>query len=148
MTTDPNHTLQRVAIPHYGQRIMPRFGLARQFYLLTVDRHMHRVNFPVNYRWDPRQEPSVARWLKLMTVSGVICDGIHPRFQMALQEEGLWVLGGAWGEVDAVIELWLQGRLTTAEASGYTNPGICCRPSRNHCHDRNCPKPPTRRKPT
>lgn len=144
----PNHTLQRVAIPHYGRRIMPRFGLARQFYLLTVDDHKHLVDSPVNYQWDPHEESSVARWLKQMNVSGVICDGIHPRFQVALKAEGLWVLGGVWGEIGDVIERWLKGQITAADQSELPNPGICCRPIRNHCHDRNCTKPATRRKPT
>lgn len=125
---------------------MPRFGLARQFYLITVDRHKHHADPPVNYQWDPRQESSVALWLKQLNVSGVICDGIHPRFQTALKAQGLWVLGGAWGEIGDVIERWAKGQLAAQDESDCANLAICCRPTRNHCHDRNCTKPTTRRK--
>lgn len=147
MSTAPNHTLQRVAIPHYGQRIMPRFGLARQFFLLTVDRHKQPIGSPVNTEWDPRQEPSVARWLKGMKVAGVICDGIHPRFHTALKEEGLWVLGGIWGEVGDVIDRWLKGLLTAENEPDGVNSATCCRPNRNYCHERYCTQPSIWRKP-
>ncbi|WP_418361394.1 NifB/NifX family molybdenum-iron cluster-binding protein [Syntrophotalea acetylenivorans] len=127
---------------------MPRFGLARQFYLLTVDHHKAPIGPPVNTRWDPRQEPSVARWLKQMNASGVICDGIHPRFQTALKAEGLWVLSGVWGEISDVIECWIKGQLTAENNSDSLNLATCCRPNRNYCHDRNCTKTSTRRNPT
>ncbi len=145
MSTANDHKPQRIAIPHYGQRIMPRFGLARQFYLVTADRHKHQIDEPVHHQWDPCQEPSVARWLKQMRVSGVICDGIHPRFQTALKAEGLWILGGAWGEIGDVLERWLNGQLTASNDLAGTGQETCCRPSRSHCRDRSCPKPPTRR---
>lgn len=148
MTTVNNHTPQRIAIPRYGQRIMPRFGLARQFYLVTADRHKQQVEARVQHQWDPNKNPSVARWLKELGASGVICDGIHPRFQMALKTEGLWVLGGVWGEIGDILDRWLNGRLTASNDLTDTDQATCCRPALSPCHDRSCPKPPTRRKPS
>lgn len=143
-----DHTLEQVAIPYYGQRIMPRFGLAREFYLFTVDDHKQLVTSLVSHKWDPHQEPSVARWLKDMNVSGIICDGIHPRFHTALKAEGLWVLDGTWGEINDVIERWLKGQLAAKTESANADLVTCCRPTRPPCHDRNCTKPSPRRKPT
>ncbi len=90
---------------------MPRFGLARHFYFVTVDQQISQVADLQQHEWDPQDKPSVARWLREQQVNGVICDGIHPRFQAALEAEGLWVLSGAWGEVNDVLEQWLAGQL-------------------------------------
>ncbi len=142
------HTPQIIAIPHYGQRIMPRFGLAREFYLVTADRNKRQIDPRIHQQWDPGQQPSVARWLKQMNVTGVICDGIHTRFQIALKAEGLWVLAGIWGEIDEVLKRWLDDQLATPDDLDDTSQRTCCRPAQNNCMDRKCPKPPTRRKPS
>lgn len=136
-----------IAIPHYGQRIMPRFGLARQFCLVTASLQQRRILQLIHQQWDPDQEPSIALWLKRMKVSGVICDGIHSRFQAALRAEGLWIVGGAWGEIEEVLERWLQGELTPSDTLNGADQSVCCRPSRNRRRDRSCPTP-TRRKPS
>lgn len=127
---------------------MPRFGLAREFYLVTADLHKKQIDTLIHQQWDPGQEPSVVRWLKQMGVSGVICDGIHPRFQTALKAEGLWILGGVWGEIGEVLERWTNGQLTASNDSTVGGQEACCRPARNLCLERSCPKPSTRRKPT
>ena len=103
--------LLRIAIPYYGSRVMPRFGLARNFYLIAIDPQTSQVADFQQHRWNPHAELSVARWLREYEASGVICDGIHPRFQAALKAEGLWVLWGAWGEVSEVLDQWLAGQL-------------------------------------
>lgn len=110
-TTNKEKLLLRIAIPYYGSRVMPRFGLARHFYFVIVDPHTSQVADLQQHRWDPQDKSSVASWLREHQVSGVICDGIHPRFQTALKAEGLWVLWGAWGEVNTVLEQWLAGQL-------------------------------------
>ncbi len=127
---------------------MPRFGLARQFYLVTANRHKQQIDELVHHQWDPSQAPSIALWLKQKSVSGVICDGIHPRFQTALKAEGLWILGGAWGEIRGVLERWLAGQLTVANDLTGSGQETCCRPARKRCQDPSCPKPPTREKPS
>lgn len=148
MSTINNHMPQLIAIPHYGQRIMPRFGLAREFYLVTADRHTKQIEAPIHQQWDPAQERSVIRWLKQRGASGVICDGIHPRFQTALKAEGLWILCGVWGEIGEVLERWLNGQLTASNDLSSTGQETCCRPARSQCQDPRCPKPSTRRNPS
>jgi predicted Fe-Mo cluster-binding NifX family protein len=110
-TTNKEKLPLRIAMPYYGSRVMPRFGLARHFYFVTVDPQTSQVADLQQHMWDPQDKPSVARWLREHQVNGVICDGIHPRFQTALEVEGLWVLWGAWGEVNSVLDQWLAGEL-------------------------------------
>lgn len=100
-----------IAIPCYGSRVMPRFGLAREFYLISINSQTSQVADLKQAKWDPKTEPSVAHWLRELEANGVICDGIHPRFQTALKSEGLWVLWGIWGEVAEVLDQWLAGQL-------------------------------------
>lgn len=148
MSTDNNHTLQHIALPYYGQRIMPRFGLARQFYLVTVDRNKHQSGIPAHCQWNPCQEPSVACWLKQMSVTGVICDGIHTRFQAALKAQGLWVLDGIWGEIDEILERWINGQLTVTKIFSNAAQKTCCRPASNRRTEPSCTKTLSRRNPT
>ncbi len=130
-----------IAIPHYGQRVMPRFGLARQFCLVAASLRPRRI-LPLSHaQWDPDREPSIALWLKRMNVSGVICDGIHCRFQAALKAEGLWLVGGAWGEIGDVLDRWLQGELKPSDPFTGADQEVCCRPSRS----RRCPTPKRRK---
>ncbi|MEZ4484911.1 MAG: NifB/NifX family molybdenum-iron cluster-binding protein [Syntrophotaleaceae bacterium] len=133
-----------IAIPHYGQRIMPRFGLARQFCLATANLQQRRLLQLLHREWDPEQEPSLALWLKSMEVSGVICDGIHSRFQAALRAEGLWIIGGAWGDIAEVLERWVLGELTASDSLSGPGRASCCRPSRSP----RCPTPTERNKPS
>jgi predicted Fe-Mo cluster-binding NifX family protein len=114
----------RIAIPCNGKRIMPRFGLARDFFLVDINRD--RVSNLRYCRWEPSTEPSVARWLQGQDAEGVVCDGIHPRFQTALKAEGLWVLWGAWGEIDEVLNRLLDGTLPAPPPENLSRPISCC----------------------
>lgn len=111
VTPNKEQSLLRIVIPYYGSRVMPRFGLARHFHFVTVDLQTSQIADLKQHRWDPQDQPLVARWLCEQQVNGVICDGIHPRFQAVLEAEGLWVLWGAWGEVIDVLDQWLAGQL-------------------------------------
>ncbi len=96
-----------VAVPVYGSRVLPRFGLARTFRLAARDGV--EVRDLGERVWDPTREPRLARWLRDQGVEGVLCGGIHPRFQVALELEGLWVLWGQRGEVGSVLARWVRG---------------------------------------
>jgi predicted Fe-Mo cluster-binding NifX family protein len=147
MTADNHQQMPlRIAIPAYGNRIMPRFGMARVFYLVDIGPQEGRVLNLQLCRWDPRAEPSVSRWLNSLEANGVICDGIHPRFQTALRAEGLWVHWGAWGEIDDVLDRCLSGALPLPPQDEQTSFGTCCRPNLDHRNEIfTCPKPKRRR---
>ena len=136
----------RIAIPFNGKRIMPRFGLAREFFLVEIDTEKH-LSALRPCRWEPRTEPSVGLWLRGLGADGVVCDGIHPRFQTVLEAEGLWVIQGAWGEIDEVLGRLLAGTLSVPpeKSPGYRAP--CCSPqSIKACGKTTCPNPERRRK--
>jgi predicted Fe-Mo cluster-binding NifX family protein len=100
-----------VAVPVYETRVLPRFGVAREFVVAEVAPLAgvaHRVE---RRTWEPPKAPSLARWLADLGVTGVICGGIHPRFVVELEAEGLWVLWGQHGETQEVISRWSQGEV-------------------------------------
>jgi hypothetical protein len=57
-TPNKEQLLLRIAIPYYGSRVMPRFGLARHFYFVTVDPQTSQVADLQQHRWDPQGKPS------------------------------------------------------------------------------------------
>jgi predicted Fe-Mo cluster-binding NifX family protein len=147
MTTDNDQQMPlRIAIPAYGNRIMPRFGLARVFYLADIGPQQDQLLNLRLCQWDPQTEPSVSRWLRGLEASGVVCDGIHPRFQTALRAEGLWVHWGAWGEIDDVLNRCLSGALPLPPRDEPVPCGTCCRPKIELRGEHfTCPKPKRRR---
>lgn len=117
----------RVALPVYGARVLPRFCLARRFCVAASDRATGTARIVEDRVWDPVESPSLARWLRDLGVSGVVCGGIHPRHRVALENEGLWVAWGYRGEVEQALANWWEGR-----------PG---EPRVRHCLRLRCPHP-------
>lgn len=99
-----------VALPVYGTRVLPRFGIAREFLLAEVDRLAPGVRSTERRSWDPRAAPSLPAWLGGLGVSGVICGGIHPRFRIDLEAADLWVLSGRQGDAEDIVRQWATGR--------------------------------------
>lgn len=97
-----------IALPCYGERVLPRYGLANSFAVCQVDTTLGTL---VHTVWracpdDPQQWPL---WLQQQEVAGVLCGGIHPRFQQALLEHNLWLRWGLRGPVTQVVADWLAG---------------------------------------
>ncbi|AJF07477.1 NifB/NifX family molybdenum-iron cluster-binding protein [Geoalkalibacter subterraneus] len=126
----------RVALPLYGNRVLPRFGLAREFALADLDCEGDVILGVERCEWPSWRWPSVPEWLKAQGAVGVLCSGIHPRLQQALQDEGLWVVWGFMGEVEEVLKLWLLQGAVEGRAPAASSP--CCRrrttPGRGHQH--------------
>jgi len=104
---DVKHWLS-VAVPCYGNRVLPRFGQAREFFFAEVDPGDGILYKLQRASWDLYQEPQLARWLKRVGIDAVLCGGIHPRFQLALHAEGIQVVWGFRGEVEEVLQRWLK----------------------------------------
>lgn len=124
-TNQPTVNQTRVALPLYGNRVLPRFGLARDFALVDVDCAGKSILGVERREWPSWRWPSVPAWLKDEGAAGVLCSGIHPRFQQALQDEGLWVVWGFMGEVEEVLQLWLLQGAVEGRAPAASSP--CCR---------------------
>lgn len=110
-----------VAVPVYGTRVLPRFGMARTFWLAESEGG-HGVRALGLREWDPTLEPRLPLRLVGQGVGGVLCGGIHPRFQADLEAAGLWVIGGQRGEAGEVAARWARGEMEP--------PGTAACPSR------------------
>lgn len=63
----------------------------------------------------PEENEDVCEWLERQGVQGVLCSGIPQRFQVRLDQHGIWAEWGQAGQVEDVIRHWLtthQDRFT------------------------------------
>ena len=107
-------TTMNIAIPIYGKRVMPRFGCTREIMIVSVEdgKIGPKKRLPIE---------SQAFWLlpDLLVaehVSVMICGGIHPRFQEAIQAQNIRLIWGVMGEWNDVLQAYLQGTLQTDSA--------------------------------
>jgi predicted Fe-Mo cluster-binding NifX family protein len=122
--------------------------VAREFVFVQIDPFQKKITEQTRVLWDPRQPHSLAAWLRHHKVAGVLCGGIHPRFQIALEAEGLWVVWGFRGDIDTVLRQWMSGKTPGSEAEEGLCMVTCCRlPRRPACIKHLFFSPTTRRKP-
>jgi predicted Fe-Mo cluster-binding NifX family protein len=105
-----------IAIPIHGNRVMPRFGCTREMMIVTVEdgRIVSSKRVIVN----PQTWVSFPARLAEEGVSVMICGGIHPRFQQALQGQNIQLVWGVVGDWQEVLQAYLNGTL-------QTNPAFC-----------------------
>jgi len=97
-----------IAIPVHGSRVMPRFGCTREIMVVTVEdgRIVSRKRLTIT----PQTFISL---LASERVSVMICGGIHPRFQQAIQRQNIQLVWGVVGEWQEVLQAYLNGTLQT-----------------------------------
>lgn len=100
-----------IAIPVYGDRVMPRFGCAREITIVSVE----DTDFALKKRiaLSPEDVLSLPNILQAEQVSLVICGGIHSRFQQLLAKQHIRVLWGTVGDWQDVMRAYLDGTLQT-----------------------------------
>jgi predicted Fe-Mo cluster-binding NifX family protein len=113
-----------IAIPVYGDRVMPRFGCAREMIIVSVEDEDFLLKKRVSI--GPEDFLSLPDFLVAEKISLVICGGIHPRFQQFLAENQIRILWGAMGDWQNVLQSYQNGTLET-------NPRVC----RHHGSRRN-----------
>jgi len=95
-----------IAIPIHEDRVMPRFGCARDVMIITVEAGAVRTT---------KRLTSAASGLQpLLTdehVTILICGGIHPRFQQRLQQQNIEIVWGVVGHWRDVVQAYLDGTL-------------------------------------
>lgn len=96
----------RIAIPIHGDRVMPRFGCAREMIIATVEdgkvlatKCLTATAYDIQSLSDAEQ------------VSVLICGGIHPRFQQLLQQQNVEIIWGVVGQWQDVLQAYLNGTL-------------------------------------
>ena len=124
-----------VAVPVYGTRILPRFGLAQVFWLVQrlADGSTRDLG---HLEWSPAVAVHLPGWLKQQRVDGVICGGIHGRFRVALEGHGIWVIGGQRGEARAVFTGWLRGEIDVSADPMCSQGAPGCGVRRQRCRNR------------
>ncbi len=95
-----------LAIPIHGDRVMPRFGCAREVMVVTVEAGTVLATQRLTAATQDLQSLLVEEHVSL-----VICGGIHPRFQQRLQEQGIDIVWGVVGHWRDVLQAYLDGTL-------------------------------------
>ena len=107
-----------IAVPIYGERVMPRFGLTCEMIIASVA----NGNIASDKRLTITAEmfATLPEILSAEQVSVVICGGMHPRFQQIFECQQIQVIWGVIGEWRSVIRAYLDGTL-------QTDPTFCLR---------------------
>lgn len=103
-----------IAIPVHGTRVMPRFGCTHEILIVTVEDR----NIISKRRLPVTQEKffSLPALLASEQVSVMICGGIHPRFQQAIQAQSIELIWGVMGEWQEIVQAYLNGTLQSNPA--------------------------------
>ena len=103
-----------IAIPIYGERVMPRFGMTREMIIVAVANgeiaSEKRLTVTAEFF------TTIPHMLIAEKVSVVICGGIHPRFQQAFERQHIQVIWGVIGAWRDVIQAYLNDSLETDPA--------------------------------
>ena len=114
-----------IAIPIHGSRVMPRFGCTREIMVVAVEDG--RLVSRKRVRMTSEMFESFPAILASEHISVMICGGIHPRFQQAIQGQDIQLVWGVVGEWQEVLQAYLNGTL-------QANPSFCLHhdPRRGH----------------
>lgn len=100
--------LRCVAVPVCGQRVLARLCWATVFCVAQVDPAGGAAQLVQSRVREPAEQAPLLRWLWGLGVEGVVCGGIHFRYRVALEAEGLWAVSGYRGEAQEVLEQRLR----------------------------------------
>lgn len=103
-----------IAIPIYGERVMPRFGMTREIIIASVADG--KIASEKRVAMTAENFMTLPRMLSAEQVSVLICGGIHPRFQQAFEHEQIQVIWGVIGAWRDVIHAYLNDSLETDPA--------------------------------
>ena len=117
--SDSEVVTMNIAIPIYGTRVMPRFGSTREMKVIRVEDGKIVANKQVSLT-----PQTFLPCLASEKVSVIICGGIHPRFQQAIQKLDIQLVWGVVGEWQDVLQAYLNGTL-------QTNPTFCLHRGQN-----------------
>ncbi|MCP4726476.1 MAG: hypothetical protein GY863_15630 [bacterium] len=116
----------KVAIPIFGTRVSPRFTSSDRF--LVVDTQDGEI---LNKETIPFNDPHPLRCSRFLMDRGVemiICGGINRFSEQQLNFNGIKVFPWITGEVNDVLQCFLQGDLESIKSSaGDQNMAPCCK---------------------
>lgn len=109
--------MEKILIPILENDLAPRFDMATEALLVSIIREtsaMGRVEEKVAVLETPSAE-SMCRLAQNEAVQTVICAGIEKDSYDFLEWKGIQVLDDICGPVDAILEAYLGGRLSTGQ---------------------------------
>ena len=74
----------------------------------------------------PQPPYTIGDWLSELGTHGVICSGIHQHHQLQLQQLGIWLIWGVSGEIESVLEDWLNSEKLHPGISEFPENTIVC----------------------
>ena len=102
-------TKRRIAISSFKNRVCPRFDLTREMLIFDEE---NPQNKPIERLDMSRVSPEkILHILAEKEVGIIITGGIQKRFQEMLLHSNIDVIWGVAGEVDEVLEAYMQGAL-------------------------------------
>jgi len=113
----------RIAVPDWKGRISPVFDVARQ--LLIVELDGGRETARTSARLAQMLPPLRAQELAHQGVDVLLCGGISTALLRMLEAHGIRVIAGISGNVDQVLQSYLEGHLTDGRFAmpGWRGPG-------------------------
>lgn len=102
----------KIAIPMFNTRVSPRFDFASKVLVATVDRGkvFDRETYSL-INLNPIRRTSL---LSDLGVNTIICGGISSFSQRLINANAIEVISMVQGEIEEVLELFINGNLTTA----------------------------------
>jgi len=110
--------MEKVLLPIIDNDLAPRFDLASDVLIISITREtsaMGRIEERVTVLDSPSAE-AMCRLAVAESVQTVICAGIEKEFFDFLEWKGIRVLDDICGPVDAILEAFLGGRLTSGQS--------------------------------
>ena len=134
ISIEKEQTVMRIAVPYENGEIFQHFGRSSQFKLYDIQDN--RVVSSAIVDTMGRGHGALASILHAYAVDALLCGGIGPGAQLAMQEAGIALTAGASGDADAAVQAYLSGTLRQ-------NPEACCHhhdthEGPHHCGDHGC----------
>jgi predicted Fe-Mo cluster-binding NifX family protein len=120
----------KIVIPYFQGRISPVFDVASHFFLIEVKdgKEFSRKKFD----FVGNEIFTKAQILFKMGVDVLICGAISKLQENILRNNGIKLLTFICGDVEEVLEAFIQKRLATG---AFQMPG-CCKRRKQHCRHR------------
>jgi predicted Fe-Mo cluster-binding NifX family protein len=115
----------KTAFSSWNNRIAPVFDVARQVFLVESD--AGRIIHNAEEELPPDEVGAKARRLAGLGVNTLVCGAISRIMQGLVASYGITVIPFVAGDLQDVIQAWLEGRL---DDELFTMPGCCPRGSR------------------
>ena len=109
----------KIAIPRFGERVAPCFEHSATMAIFTVDggKIVDQVDVPLQ----SREAFDRIRLMRAQKVEAVICGGIQEFFENMLKADGIEVISWVSGEIEDLLALYLNGRLSPGVSAPERN---------------------------